>query len=221
MQEHTPCQNRRIAKPSAAIPLCTCLAGRCKPRSTVLVLACPVESPGPKCSGGVGVEPIATKFDWVKWGCVSGGRASSSSGLGGRSRLGSARSCPGAAPPTRGEGTSPLFRCAAEPPPLLWVMELSLTPLAGGAVFSLASLGWCCLPSPPVRGAGGSRCEDYHAPENKFERFGFFLELISRFEFDFRRPGFFLVRLELCVFKVQSHVMRLYMCMCCGLFAPT
>ena len=29
----------------------------------------------------------------------------------------------------------------------------------------------------------------YHAPENKFERFRWFLELICRFEFDFRRPG--------------------------------
>ena len=31
----------------------------------------------------------------------------------------------------------------------------------------------------------------YHSPENKFERFHGFLESISRFEFDFRRCGFF------------------------------
>ena len=49
-----------------------------------------------------------------------------------------------------------------------------------------------------------------------------FLELISRFEFEFRRRGKFFWRIRIFgVFKVQPHAMRLYMCMCCGLFAPT
>ena len=39
----------------------------------------------------------------------------------------------------------------------------------------------------------------YHSHRNQFERFRWFLELISRFEFDFRRCGFFLVRFEFLV----------------------
>ena len=47
-------------------------------------------------------------------------------------------------------------------------------------------------------------------------------ELISRFEFDFRRCGnYFFERSEILVFKVQSHTMWLYMCMCRGMFVPT
>ena len=47
------------------------------------------------------------------------------------------------------------------------------------------------------------------------------LEMISRFEFDFRRRGIFFERFEFFVFKVQSHTMWPYMCMCCGLYVPT
>ena len=59
--------------------------------------------------------------------------------------------------------------------------------------------------------------------ENQFERFRWFLELISRFEFEFRRCGnYFFEQFEFFgVFKVQSHTMWPYMCLCCGLFAPT
>ena len=51
-------------------------------------------------------------------------------------------------------------------------------------------------------------------PETNSNDFGRVLELIGRFEFDFRRRGIF------GVFKVQSHIMWPYMCMCCGLFVP-
>ena len=63
----------------------------------------------------------------------------------------------------------------------------------------------------------------YHARRNQFERFRAFLELISRFEFDFRRcRNYFFSTIRIFGgFKVQLHAMRLYMCMCCGLFAPT
>ena len=63
----------------------------------------------------------------------------------------------------------------------------------------------------------------YHAPESIFERFRFFLELISRFEFDFRRCGNYVcwtIRF-FGVSKVQSLTMWPYMCLCCGLFVPT
>ena len=46
-------------------------------------------------------------------------------------------------------------------------------------------------------------------PETNSNDFGGFLELISRFEFGFRRRG------------VPSHTMWPCMCMCCGLFVPT
>ena len=60
------------------------------------------------------------------------------------------------------------------------------------------------------------------AARNKFERFRGFLELISRFEFDFRRCGMYILNDSnfFGVFKVQSDATRLYMCMCCGLFVP-
>ena len=60
-------------------------------------------------------------------------------------------------------------------------------------------------------------------PGNQFERFrGGFLELIIRFEFDFRRRGIFFLTIRIFgVFKVQSHTMWPYMCVCCGLFVPT
>ena len=51
--------------------------------------------------------------------------------------------------------------------------------------------------------------------------FDVFLELIGRFEFDFRCRGFFLNDSNFGVFKVQPHATRLYTCMCCGLFVPT
>ena len=49
----------------------------------------------------------------------------------------------------------------------------------------------------------------YHEAENKFERFRRFLELISRFEFDFRRCGNYLFSMFRIfdVFGVQSHAM--------------
>ena len=51
----------------------------------------------------------------------------------------------------------------------------------------------------------------YHSAENNLERFRVFFDLISRFEFDFCRCGFFLM-IQICgVFEVQSHAMRLYM----------
>ena len=62
----------------------------------------------------------------------------------------------------------------------------------------------------------------YYSARNQFERFRGVWELTSRFEFDFRRRGFFFERFEFFgVFKVQSHTMWPYMCMCCGLFVPT
>ena len=58
----------------------------------------------------------------------------------------------------------------------------------------------------------------YYSARNQFERFRGFSELISRFEFGFRRRGKKLFeRFEfLCV-----HATTLSMCLCCGLFAPT
>ena len=48
-----------------------------------------------------------------------------------------------------------------------------------------------------------------------------FLELISRFEFDFRRLGFFCERFKFLVCsKVQSHTMWPSMCLCCGCLCP-
>ena len=59
----------------------------------------------------------------------------------------------------------------------------------------------------------------YYAAQNQFERFGRFLELISRFEFEFRHCGTYFWRIRILgVFKVQSHAMWPYMCLCCGLF---
>ena len=66
--------------------------------------------------------------------------------------------------------------------------------------------------------------EIYHSRRNQFERFrGFFLELISRFEFEFcRRENciFWTIRI-FGVFKVHTHTMWPYMCLCCGLFVST
>ena len=60
-------------------------------------------------------------------------------------------------------------------------------------------------------------------PEINSNDFGFFLKLISRFEFDLRRCGnFFFGTVRIFgVFKVQSHTLWPYMCLCCGLFVPT
>ena len=63
--------------------------------------------------------------------------------------------------------------------------------------------------------------EEHHSTGNYFRRFLGILELISRFAFDFSRCGFFLMIRIFGVFGAQSHEMRLYMCMCCGQFAPT
>ena len=49
-----------------------------------------------------------------------------------------------------------------------------------------------------------------------------FWELVGRFEFDFRRCGNYFLKVRIFdVFKSQSHTMCPYMCMCCGLLAPT
>ena len=109
----------------------------------------------------------------------------------------------------------------------LWIQEkaakgdLNFNKVAGadnGAVFS----------RKPCRGmryraTSITVCPEYHATGNKFERFRGFLELISRFEFEFsRRENIFFERFEFFgVFKVQPQAMWPYMCMCCGLFAPT
>ena len=59
-------------------------------------------------------------------------------------------------------------------------------------------------------------------PKTNSNDFGGFWELISRFAFDFRRCGiFYLNDSNFGVFKVRSHAMWPYMCLCCGLFAPT
>ena len=60
-------------------------------------------------------------------------------------------------------------------------------------------------------------------PEINSNDFGGFLELTSRFEFEFRRRENYIfgtIRI-FGVFKVQSHTMWPYMCLCCGLFVPT
>ena len=55
----------------------------------------------------------------------------------------------------------------------------------------------------------------YHSPGNKFERFRVFLELISRFEFDFRRCEIFFGTIRIFgVFKVQSHTPCGCICAC-------
>ena len=75
-----------------------------------------------------------------------------------------------------------------------------------------------------LSGGSVSPCleSQYHSARNKFERFREFLELISRFEFDFRRcENYIFEPIRILWLKVQSHATRLYMCMCCGLFAAT
>ena len=44
-------------------------------------------------------------------------------------------------------------------------------------------------------------CREYHSARNLFERFRWFLELTSRFEFDFRRCGvfFLIIRILVCL----------------------
>ena len=58
-------------------------------------------------------------------------------------------------------------------------------------------------------------------PKLNSNDFGGFLGSISRFGFGFRRCGFFFTIRYFGVFKVQSHTMRSYMCLCCGLFVLT
>ena len=45
----------------------------------------------------------------------------------------------------------------------------------------------------------------YHARRNQFERFRWFLELISRFEFEFRRRGIFFEGFEFLVCSKFNH----------------
>ena len=54
----------------------------------------------------------------------------------------------------------------------------------------------------------------YHSARNQFERFLGFLELISRFEFDFRRRGFFFERFEFLVCSKFNHMQRDCSCAC-------
>ena len=63
----------------------------------------------------------------------------------------------------------------------------------------------------------------YHSRRNQFARFRAFLELTSRFEFEFcRRGNFFFLTIRIFgVFKVPPQAMWPYMCLCCGLFVPT
>ena len=58
--------------------------------------------------------------------------------------------------------------------------------------------------------------------ETESNDFGRVLESISRFEFDFRRRWnyFSKTNSNFCAIRVQSHAMRLRMCMFSGLFAP-
>ena len=58
--------------------------------------------------------------------------------------------------------------------------------------------------------------------ETNSNDFGFFFKLISRFEFEFRRrENDFFERFEFLVSSKFNHTQWPYMCMCCGLFAPT
>ena len=64
----------------------------------------------------------------------------------------------------------------------------------------------------------------YHSRPNQFERFRGFLDLFSRFEFEFRRRENYIFLNDSNSWCVQSsitHTMWSYMCMCCGLFVPT
>ena len=69
------------------------------------------------------------------------------------------------------------------------------------------------------------RAEPQHTipPEVISNDFWGFLELISRFKFEFRRRGKIFLKDSnfWCVQSSITHTMWLLMCMCCGLFAPT
>ena len=54
----------------------------------------------------------------------------------------------------------------------------------------------------------------YHAPGNQFERFRGFCELISRFQFDFRRRGIFFERFEFLVCSKFNFMQRDCTCAC-------
>ena len=58
-------------------------------------------------------------------------------------------------------------------------------------------------------------------PETKANDFVFFIIQQIRIRFFVVAKIFFRTIRLFGVFKVQSHAMRLYMCMCCGLCAPT
>ena len=65
-----------------------------------------------------------------------------------------------------------------------------------------------------TQGPEKARAPQYHSPRNKFERFRGFLELISRFEFDFRRHGFFFERFEFLVCSKFNHTQSGRTCAC-------
>ena len=56
-----------------------------------------------------------------------------------------------------------------------------------------------------AEGFGMTQNEQYHSAENKFERFRESLELISRFEFEFRRGGNFFEGFEFLVCSKFNH----------------
>ena len=59
-----------------------------------------------------------------------------------------------------------------------------------------------------------TKFEAYHAVRKQFERFRGFSELITRFEFDVRRRGFFFERFEFLVCSKFNHMQRDYTCAC-------
>ena len=62
----------------------------------------------------------------------------------------------------------------------------------------------------------------YRSVESKFERFRIFWNLLADSNSNLFSRIFFFERFDFFgVFKVQSHTMWPYMCLCCGLFVPT
>ena len=68
-----------------------------------------------------------------------------------------------------------------------------------------------------------SNARSYYAARNQFKRFwgGFFLNELADSNSIFVVAEIFLTIRIFAVFKVQSHTMWPYMCMCCSLFVPT
>ena len=73
----------------------------------------------------------------------------------------------------------------------------------------------CCIARRQFPRRFSVHLPQYYSHRNQFERFRVFWELISRFEFDFRRRGNYF--LNDSNFLVCSKFNR----MCCGLFVPT